>query len=115
LTAIAISGITPAPGGGTFSFLLDPVISGNTTAFQAGYSGGAGTVGIFASISGIIFPVIRQGDSLFGSTVTFLEFGSSGLDGSNIAFRYSLANNRSGIAVATLGPSNVLFVNGFEN
>jgi hypothetical protein len=48
--------------------------------------------------------VIRDGDALFGSTATILK-GVTSIDGPNdagqIVFRYSLADGRSGIALAT--------------
>ena len=42
--------------------------------------------------------MLNSGDALFGSTVSSFSLGSTGLDGNEIAFSYSLASGVSGIA-----------------
>ena len=39
---------------------------------------------------------------MFESTVSTLLIEQNGLDGNNVAFRYTLVNGRSGVAVASL-------------
>jgi hypothetical protein len=68
------------------------------------------TFGILTGPDPVADKVIRDGDTLFGSTVTDLFFNTGPeFDGPNdagqIAFRYSLANGRSGIALATPIPT----------
>ena len=54
---------------------------------------------------GPLTQVIRQGDPLFGSTVTDLSFSDSGFnDSGQVAFSYQLANGFRGIAVANPVP-----------
>jgi hypothetical protein len=98
-----------APRGGTFFFLGDPSISGSNIAFQASENGTIQVDGLFAfsSTIGGLTNVIRNGDTLFGSTVTDIDFGTAGLDGDNLAFHYTLANGTSGIAVASIAAVTV--------
>jgi hypothetical protein len=59
--------------------------------------------GIFMEVSGgqSIIPVIRPGDTLFGSTVTSVDLGRFALnEGFELAFQYSLNDGRSGVAIA---------------
>jgi hypothetical protein len=60
--------------------------------------------GILTGPDPVADKVIRDGDALFGSTATVLQGGTT-IDGPNdagqIVFRYSLADGRSGIALAT--------------
>jgi hypothetical protein len=79
-----------------------------TVAFLARLTGGG--TGIFTGSSdgtatGKTNKVIQTGDMLFGSTVTGLDFHSEGLnDGGQVAFRYTLADGRNGIARAQVIP-----------
>lgn len=60
--------------------------------------------GIFLGLPGgeSLIPVIRPGDLLFGSTVTRVDLGRFALnDRFKMAFAYTLADGRSGIAVAS--------------
>jgi hypothetical protein len=64
-----------------------------------------GIDGVFVELTGgsNAVPVIETGDALFGSTVVALSVGRFSLnDSEQIAFRYALADGRSGIAVASL-------------
>ena len=57
--------------------------------------------GIFTGPDPLADEVIGTGDTLFGSTVTFLGIGSGWLnDNGQIAFVYALADGRFGIARA---------------
>jgi PEP-CTERM motif len=94
------------PGGGTWTDFQTLSISGSTVAFKGFYSGGTGSNGIFLSSGGSLTKLIGNGDTLFGSTVDSLSFESTGLDGTNVAFSYELADGRSGIALATLASSS---------
>jgi hypothetical protein len=77
----------------------------------------AGGVGIFDGPDTIANKVIKSGDTLFGSTVTELVFARGLNDNGDIAFRYTLANGVSGIAVAQAVPEpaslSLLVVVGF--
>jgi len=60
--------------------------------------------GIFLEISGgeSLIPLIRPGDPLFGSSVTHVDLGRFALnDRLQVAFSYTLADGRSGIAIAS--------------
>jgi hypothetical protein len=105
LTAIALTG-KPTPWG-TFTGFDGPAVSGSTVAFRGRYTGGTGGTAIFMFSDGILAPVIKTGDPLFGSTVNGLasntSFGVFGLDAGgsfNLAFQYSLADGRDGVAMA---------------
>lgn len=59
--------------------------------------------GIFLEVSGghSLIPVIRPGDPLFGSTVSTVDLGRFALnDRFEATFQYSLADGRTGIAIA---------------
>jgi hypothetical protein len=78
---------------------------GNTVAFEDSYGDNAGQ-GIFTGTGGALTPVIKTGDSLFGSTVDYLGFGQSALDddhSGDIAFAYGLADGVYGVAIAAGG------------
>jgi outer membrane protein assembly factor BamB len=99
LTTIVKSG-DPAPPGTTFTFFNIAAIDSGTVAFQGVYAGGEG---IFTDSGGTLDTVIKTGDSLFGSMVTDLNFDRFGLDrdgSGNLAFGYTLADGRNGVAVA---------------
>lgn len=74
-----------------------------TVGFRADLD--AGGFGFYTSDGTTTTLVIRDGDALFGSTVTALDLGREALnDAGQFAFRYSLADGRTGVAVATLVP-----------
>jgi hypothetical protein len=80
-------------------------ISGERIAFQA-YGAGDQSA-ILVSRVGETETVIKMGDSLFGSTVSYLRFGRFGLDHQgtgNLAFHYRLQSGGSGIAMAISVP-----------
>jgi hypothetical protein len=106
LTTIATNGSAQAPGGGTFStFGVFSSISGSNVAFQADYTGGTGTTGIFLSAGGSLTPVITTDTvSPFGSAFSTFNLGPQGLDGTSVVFSYTLADGRSGIALAAIAP-----------
>lgn len=97
----------PGVGGSTFDSFgagsaiggNNVVISGGNVAFIGTWAGGG--QGLFIS-SGAGAPslILKNGDSLFGSTVTSLSFGSGGLENPQLAFRYTLANGETGIAAS---------------
>ncbi len=66
--------------------------------------GDGGQTGIFLEVSGgqSLIPVIQPGDPLFGSTVVKLELGRFALNNRfQLAFSYTLADGRSGVAIAS--------------
>src|SRR5690606_24388121 len=69
--------------------------------------------GIFIS-DDLVNPVVRNGDALFGSTVTYLQLGGEGLTNLvELVFYYALADGRTGIAKAVPEPGrNLLLVAG---
>jgi len=80
---------------GPFSFLFGPSINDEgTVAFLAGLD--AGGAGIFIGPDVEADRVIATGDRLFGSPVSFVEFGGgqSLNDTGQIAFRAGLADGR---------------------
>jgi hypothetical protein len=100
ITTIAKSG--DAAPVGTFSAFSVPAISNGNVAFVGLYSGGQ--YGLFSGNGGPLATVVKTGDSLFGSTLTNLSLSMFGLDpdsSGKVAFRYSLADDRSGIAIAS--------------
>jgi hypothetical protein len=93
---------TVADSSGAYSVLSTPSINeAGTVAFSAELD--AGGRGIFTGPDPVTDKVIAIGDPLFGSTVTSVNFLSSGLnDAGDVAFSYSLANFRHGIAIAVV-------------
>lgn len=94
-----------AQGGGRLvGFLGDPAMSGDTIAFRASVGSDA-RFGIFAVTNGVFTRVVGQFDSLFGSSISDLDFAPAGMDGKNIAFRYTTDDGRNdirrGIGLAT--------------
>ena len=74
--------------------------SGDVAFFANEVTGGQG---IFLETTGRAqpVPVIESGDPLFGSTVTSVNVGRFSLnDHDQISFQYTLANGRSGVAIA---------------
>lgn len=111
LTTIAKTG-DPAPDGTFGTIMLAPSIVDDTVAFRASYTGGQR---IIVSKSGQLSEVIKTGDPLFGSTVSGVQTGTFALDQSgsgSLAFLYTLANGRSGVALAqpVPEPSSCLLV-----
>lgn len=106
LTAVAKNGDV-APSGGTFTgFQTDgftgPSIIGDSIAFQALTSSGTG---IYLSTSNQLTTVLTTGQPLFGSTIQSLILGTYALDTTGaLAFRYTLADGRFGVALAALVP-----------
>ena len=91
---------------GAFTDFLGVTINNaGTVAFRAGLNTGGD--GIFTGPDASRDRVIGYGDTLFTSTVTRVEFVKEGLnDLGQIAFQYTLADGRIGIAVAT--PTGIL-------
>jgi len=97
----------PGVGGATFASFgagssiggNNMVVSGSNVAFIGTWSGGG--QGLFIS-SGAGSPtlVLKNGDTLFGSTIVSLGFGGGGLENPQLAFRYTLANGETGIAAS---------------
>ena len=91
-----------APGHGVFTGFGEFSVSGSNVAFIGLYSDGGGIFLASGGAGGNLSAVLNRGDTLFGSTVTQVEMGGFAYDGDAIAFRYTLANGRSGIGVATV-------------
>jgi hypothetical protein len=69
----------------------------------------AGGDGIFTGPDPLADKVIREGDALFGSTATEINYFRGLNDDGAIAFTYVLANGRAGVAVAAVPePTGVL-------
>ena len=104
LTASSAGGPTTtiADTSGAFSsFTRVALNNAGTVAFSAELT--AGGMGIFTGPDPINDRVIGTGDPLFGSTVLRILFTREGFnDLGQIAFYYELADNRFGVAVATL-------------
>src|SRR5262249_55883815 len=103
LTTIVTTAET-TPSGKSFASFSFPTIGGDTVAFRGAYVGGSG---IYTRASGALSKVIELGDPLFGSTVTNFTFSALGLDpggSGNLAFTYTLADGRSGVALANSAP-----------
>lgn len=104
LTTVARTG--DAAPTGVFSNMGSASIGGSETAFLGTYDG-LSHRGIFLGDGGPLSKVIATGDSLFGSLVVGLRFGRFGFDpggSGNLAFIYSLADGRGGVAMASLVP-----------
>ena len=104
LSTIVKTGDT-TPGGNAFSSFSVPTISGDLVAFRGNYAGGSG---LYAKNGDVLSKVVEVGDPLFGSTVTSFTFSDLGLDpggSGNLAFAYSLADGRSGVTMAYIGPA----------
>uniref|UniRef100_Q022K5 Uncharacterized protein n=1 Tax=Solibacter usitatus (strain Ellin6076) TaxID=234267 RepID=Q022K5_SOLUE len=101
-------GITPRndPANPPFTDSEHPSLNNHgAVAFYAfPISGTSDPTGIFLEVSGghSLIPVIKPGDSLFGSTVNSVDLGRFALnDRFELAFQYTLNDGRSGIAIAT--------------
>ena len=89
-----------APGHGAFTgFDISPSVSGSNVAFVGDYSGGSG---LYLESGGSLLAVLETGDALFGSTVSGFHRAGFAYDNNAIAFQYTLADGRSGVAVATV-------------
>ncbi|MDQ6861750.1 MAG: DUF3466 family protein, partial [Verrucomicrobiota bacterium] len=84
-----------------FSDFRAPMMNDVGTVAFIGYVKN-GTRGIFIGGAALADKVIAEGDPLFGSTVTSVSFFHGLNDRNQIAFYYSLADGRSGIARADL-------------
>ncbi len=120
LTQIAQAGQLAPDGNGIFIDLADPVLN---DAGQAAFLGRlANTIGDNSDNAGLyiydgsrgLIQLARNGDELLGSTIRSVDFtdarnggaiGGSGLnDRGQVAFRFTLADGRQGIAIATIVP-----------
>ncbi|HEX8324928.1 MAG TPA: choice-of-anchor tandem repeat NxxGxxAF-containing protein [Tepidisphaeraceae bacterium] len=90
VAAVARSG-TPAPGGGNYGFLNDPVLNGaGQVAFTAGLTGGTSTQGIFVGTPGAVAAVARNGTPAPGGG-NYGDFFSPVLNGAGqVAFTAGL-------------------------
>jgi hypothetical protein len=101
---------TPVPGeAGNFTSIApySYTIIGNNVAFSGNYAGGNGT---FIESSGGIIPVLKSGDTLFGSTVTnsFPILQNDALNALNsMGIRYNLADGRFGYALVNLPSASI--------
>jgi hypothetical protein len=71
--------------------------------------GDGGVTGIFLEVSGghSLIPIIKPGDSLFGSTVVGVDLGRFALnDRFQMVFSYNLNDGRSGLAIASFNGEN---------
>ncbi len=106
-------GITPRtdPAKPVFTNSEHPSINNQgAVAFYAfPNTGTTDPTGIFLEVSGghSPIPVIRPGDRLFGSTVSTVDLGRFALnDRFELSFQYTLADGRSGIAIAAFHGEN---------
>jgi hypothetical protein len=79
---------------------------GNAVAFLGTFAGGSAQ-GVFVGDGGPLTTVIKKGDAMFGSTVTSFWTTRVGLDpdgSGRVVFGYNLANNLTGVAMATPVP-----------
>jgi hypothetical protein len=102
-------GITPRndPSNPPFTDSEHPSLNNHgAVAFFAlpSVSGTSSPTGIYLEVSGgqSLIPVIKPGDKLFGSTVNRVDLGRFALnDRFQMVFSYTLADGRSGIAIAS--------------
>ncbi|MBN1853265.1 MAG: hypothetical protein JW829_11095 [Pirellulales bacterium] len=120
LTQIARAGQTVPDGNGQFDSFVDLAINniGNIafTAFLTGVPSRESEVLYYFSDQVGLVEVLREGDALLGSTISGVYLASSTASlGSNrsglndlgqVAFKYVLANSRSGVAVWSYGTSS---------
>lgn len=105
---VAFSALFDGDGGGIFTGAGGPTTAIRLDVAAPPSINTAGAVAfldsaIYVSEGGALTPVIFIGEELFGSTVSDLGFGSTGLnDAGQLAFRYTLEDGRSGIAVASV-------------
>lgn len=83
-------------------FIHTSINDSGTVAFVARLDGGG--IGIFTGNDLVVDKVIRSGDPLLGSTVITLNFIRGLADNGDVAFRYTLANGATGIAIARVVP-----------
>jgi hypothetical protein len=88
---------TIADSSGLFSGFWSPALNDEgTVAFSASLD--TGEIGIFTGPDPIANKVIATGDTLFGSTVTSLQFFNQGLNNLNqLTFSAAFADGGSGI------------------
>lgn len=93
----ALLGLTDVNQTGTVAFATRTGTTSQSTVrgIYTAQKGASGTYDAFGRVVGV-------GDALFGSTVTALRFSSDNLNNAGqVAFRYTLANGRQGIAIAS--------------
>ena len=94
--------LVPGLAGVVFTgFGEEPSIAAGNVAFTGNFTKNSATqTGIFVSYAGTLYDEINTGDTLFNSTVTALSINtfSFSLDGTTLAFDYTLANGVSGVA-----------------
>ena len=102
---VTTSDVTPS--GKSFASFAAPAIGGEAVAFRATLAGGGS--GLYTKrIGSEVSKVVEIGDPLFGSTVSSFSYSDLGLDpggSANVAFTYSLADGRIGVAMAYAGPA----------
>lgn len=104
-TTIALKGQSSSIGT-LNSFSSNVFINGNTVVYNATNAGGQR--GIFIGDGIKTETVIKVGDSLFGSTVTALTNVAVINDDKQVAFGYTLANGRFGVALAVPEPTSMI-------
>jgi hypothetical protein len=101
---------------GVFSSFREVAVDGSRVAFLGTYNN-LNDEGIFLrEPGGGLMPLIKEGDSLFGSTVRFLEISRFGFDddgSGELGFAYGLTDGRRGIALATQTAAADFDANGY--
>jgi hypothetical protein len=90
--------------GATFIQFEHPSINDSDAVAFFAFKADGGS-GVFIELTGAAspIPVIQTGDALFGSTVTEVDLGRFALNNKfQLAFQYTLADGRSGVAIASL-------------
>jgi hypothetical protein len=90
----------------TFNDFGPSVIRGDQIVFQAGrWEADSNFSGIYTSLADELAAVITTGDQIQGKTVSYLEFGSSGLSGNHLVFGAGFSDSSSGIFEAQPVPA----------
>jgi len=90
----------------TFANFNRSVIQGNRVAFQAGrWETDFNVSGIYTSVEDELVEVIATGRQIQGKTVSYLEFGPSGLSGDRLAFAAGFSDGSAGIFEAQPVPA----------
>lgn len=90
----------------TFNNFGQSVIRGDQIVFQAGrWEADSNFSGIYTSLADELAAVITTGDQIQGKTVSYLEFGSSGLSGNHLVFAAGFEDGSSGIFEAQPVPA----------
>lgn len=101
LTTVVDTQTFIAPDGNSFNSFYNLTASDNALAFAGSYQEDMKR-GIFISSGGVVETLLKSGDSLFGSTLQYVDISANSLEGNTLAFQYWLADGRVGIATATL-------------